>query len=166
MPAANNITRMLDSRGIRYQAFELPSEKLGAIETARLLHVDPAAVYKTIVVLREPPAKPILALVPAPAVVDLKKLAIAIGAKKLHLPSERQAEVVTGLQAGGISPLALLNKGFRVLIDAASRETVEVHISGGRRGLNIRMRVDDLAALTKARFAAISSMAASNNSEK
>ena len=41
MPAANNITRLLDSKKIRYTAFELPAEKLGALETARRLNTPP-----------------------------------------------------------------------------------------------------------------------------
>jgi Cys-tRNA(Pro)/Cys-tRNA(Cys) deacylase len=43
---ANNVTRLLDSRKIKYQAFELPAEKLGALETARLLNVPPEVVLK------------------------------------------------------------------------------------------------------------------------
>ena len=53
MPIVNNVTRLLDSKKIPYKAFELPAEKLGADETARLLGVDPDLVYKTIVVTRQ-----------------------------------------------------------------------------------------------------------------
>ena len=88
--------------------------------------------------------------------MDLKKVATAIGEKKVRLPTEREAERLTGLQAGGISPLALLNRGFRVLIDIGARECAEVHVSAGQRGLNIRLGVKDLALLTAARFADVS----------
>ncbi len=155
MGVMNNITRLLDSRKIPYRAFELPAEKLGALETAKLLGVSPNLVYKTIVVKRER-GKPILAVIPGPHEVDLKALARALGEKKLTLPTEREAEQVTGLQAGGISPLALLNKGFQVVIDAAAQEQGEIHISGGQRGLNIRLPVKALAELTRARVAEIS----------
>ncbi len=154
MPA-NNITRLLDARKIPYTAFELPVEKLGAIETARLLNVPPGQVFKTIVVKREGRGKPILALVPGDAEVDLKLLAKAVDEKKLHLPSEKEAEKLTGLQAGGISPLALLNKGFQVLLDDSARQYPEMHISGGQRGLNIRLPVAALVQLTNARLAPI-----------
>lgn len=158
MPPVNNITRLLDAKKIPYTAFETPAEKLGAEETARILGVDPQQVFKTIVVLRaRPGAKPVLALTPGPAEVDLKALAAALGEKKMHLLSEREAEALTGLQAGGISPLALINKGFQVVIDESARAYGEVHISGGQRGLNIRLPVEALARLTNARFAAISS---------
>src|SRR5512140_3968155 len=137
MPA-NNVTRLLDSRKIPYQAFELSEEKRGALETAALLGVEPEVVYKTIVVTR-PKGKPILAVIPGPNRVDLKLLAAAAGEKKLNLPTEREAEELTGLQAGGISPLALINKGFQVFVDAAAQSLPEIHISGGQRSLNIRL---------------------------
>ena len=79
MPIVNNVTRLLDSRKIPYTAFELPLEKLGALETARLLDVDPATVYKTIVVTREKPKKPLLVVIPGPNQVDLKALAAVPG---------------------------------------------------------------------------------------
>ena len=147
---------MLDSRKVPYTAYELPVEKLGALETARLLNVQPATVYKTIVVTRDKPKKPLLVVIPGPNQVDLKMLAAALGEKKVHLPTEREAEQLTGLQAGGISPLALLNKGFQIVVDASAREQAEIHVSGGQRGLNIRIPVEALIRLTNARVASVS----------
>jgi len=156
MPIVNNVTRLLDSRKIPYNCFELPVEKLGAEETACLLGVDPGIVYKTIVVTRPKPGKPILTVIPGPHRVDLKLMAAVFGAKKLYLPTEQVAEALTGLKAGGISPLALVGKGFQVVIDIAAQNYSEVHVSGGQRGLNIKLPVKSLAELTHATFAAIS----------
>lgn len=155
MPIVNNVTRFLDSRKVKYQVFETPAEKLGALETARLLNIDPELVFKTIVVNREKPRKPLLAIVPGSQDVDLKLLAAVFGEKKVYLPTEREAEQLTGLQAGGISPLALINKGFQVVLDASAQSHAEIHISGGQRGLNIRLPVSDLIKLTNARVASI-----------
>lgn len=156
MPITTNVTRMLDSRKVRYIAYELPAEKLGATETARLLDVEPASVFKTIVVTREKPKKPLLVVVPGPAAVDLKLVAAALGEKKVHLPTEREAEELTSLQAGGISPLALINKGFQVVVDISAENYESIHISGGQRGLNIKLPVSDLVKLTNARLAHVS----------
>jgi Cys-tRNA(Pro)/Cys-tRNA(Cys) deacylase len=156
MPPVNNVTRFLDSHKISYTAFETPPEKMGAHGTAEYLNVPSEVVYKTIVVTREKPRKPILVVIPGPHVVDLKLLAAFLGEKKVHLPTEREAETLTGLQAGGISPLALINKGFQVVIDSAAQTFREIHISGGQRGLNIRLPVADLVRLTKARLAPVS----------
>ncbi len=153
----NNVTRLLQSRKIEFTVFELSAEKHGAEETAQLLGIDPALVYKTIVVQREKPGKPVLAVIPGPNEVDLKLLAAALGEKKMHLPTQREAEQLTGLQAGGISPLALINKGFQVVLDESARQHTQIHISGGQRGLNIRLPVAALIQLTNARLAVISS---------
>lgn len=153
---ANNVTRFLDSKKVKYQVFDLPAEKLGALESARLMGVSPAQVFKTIVVLRTRPGKPILAVVPGNHEVDLKALAAAVGEKKLQPSTQAEAEKLTGLLVGGISPLALINKGFQIWLDTAARDFEEIHISGGQRGLNIRIPVDALIALTNARLAVIS----------
>jgi Cys-tRNA(Pro)/Cys-tRNA(Cys) deacylase len=155
MVPKNNVTRLLDSKGIKYAAFETPVEKLGALETASYLGVAIALVYKTIVVTRTGRGKPVLAVVPGVREVDLKRLAAALGEKKLELPTEREAERITGLQAGGISPLALINHRFQVVIDEAALSRDEIHISGGQRGLNIRIPVAALRELTGASFASI-----------
>lgn len=152
----NNVTRLLDQRKVPYTAFELPAEKVGAIETARRLGVPREIVFKTIVVRREKPGKPLLVVIPGPHEVDLKALAAVLGEKKVHLPTQREAEELTGLQAGGISPLALINKGFQVILDEAAGAHAEIHISGGQRGLNIRLPVKALIDLTRARLARVS----------
>lgn len=157
MVSPNNVTRLLDQRKIPYQACELPAEKLGAVEAAQYLGVSPALVYKTIVVTREGKGKPVLALVPGTSEVNLKLLAKALGEKKLILPTEREAERLTGLQAGGISPLALINRGFQVVLDASAQEHAEIYISGGQRGLDIRLPVAALLALTNAKLLSIAS---------
>jgi len=146
---------MLDARKIPYAAFELPNEKIGAVEAAQYLGVSPSLVYKTIVITREGKGKPILAVIPGPNEVDLKALAKVLGEKKVNLPTEREAERLTGLQAGGISPLALLQRGFQTVIDESSRQRTEIYISGGQRGLNIRLPVDALISLTDAHLAPV-----------
>ena len=156
MVKPNNVTLLLDSRKVEYTAYELPAEKLGAVEAASYLGVSPELVYKTIVVKREASGKPILAVIHGDGELDLKLLAKAIGEKKVILPTEREAEQLTGLQAGGISPLALIQRGFQVVIDESAIPQKEIYISGGQRGLDIRLPVSALVNLTHARLASIS----------
>lgn len=158
----NNVTRMLAGRKIRHEVFVLPEEKLGAQKTAALLGVPLDIVCKTIVVKRAAPGKPILAVIAGNRSADLKKIAAAIKEKKVTLATEHEAEEITGLLAGGISPLALLNKGFQVLIDDSLRSYTEIHISGGQRGLNIKIALADLLKLTNAKIAPVSTEAQAN----
>jgi Cys-tRNA(Pro)/Cys-tRNA(Cys) deacylase len=151
----NNVIRLLDQQKIEYSVFDLPQEKLGAEVTAEMLGVSPEIVFKTIVVKRESRGKPILAVVPGDVEVDLKLLAKSVGEKKVYLTTQKEAEHLTKLQVGGVSPLALINRGFQVIIDESGERHEKIHISGGQRGLNIRLPVKDFIKLTNARIAPI-----------
>lgn len=151
MTITNNVTRMLTSKKVKYTAHALPEEKLGAVEAAQHLGVDPRQVYKTIVTVRVEPGKPILAVVPGDKELDLKLLAQAVREKKIKLASHAQAETLTGLQTGGISPLALINKGFQVVLDESISGFETIYISGGQRGLNIELAPKDLIKLVNGR---------------
>jgi Cys-tRNA(Pro)/Cys-tRNA(Cys) deacylase len=154
---ANNVTRFLDAKKVAYETFDIPTEKLSALEVAEILKVPPESVYKTIVAKRGGPGKPILAIVPGPLEVDLKKLAAAVKEKKVFITSMHEAEEMTGLQAGGISALALINKGFQVVIDASAQTLDVVMVSAGQRGLQVRLAPGDLARLVNGRFADVAS---------
>ena len=153
MPVKNNVTRLLDSRKIAYTPVEYDGSTFhSAEEVARLIGVPVDQVYKTIVVLREDKSrKPLLVMVAAPREIDLKKLAASVGGKKLRVARHDEAEALTGLQVGGISAVALLNKPFDVCLDRTALAFERIHISGGQRGLDVQIGVKDLIALTKAK---------------
>ena len=152
---SNNVTRLLDNRKISYKVYELPKDKLGAEETARLLDVPPEIVFKSIVIKRRGLGKPILAVIPGNKEVDLKALAKAIREKKVSPATQSEAENLTRLQAGGISPLALINRGFEIIIDRSALDYDGIHVSGGERGLTIWLAAADLIQLTQGKTAQI-----------
>ena len=149
---STNVTRFLDARNIDYTVQELPERKLGATETAQFLGIPENQVYKTIVTMVKESGKPVLVLVGGDSEVDLKALAKSLGEKKVLKVSQREAEKMTGLKAGGISPLALLNQGFRVIIDENAHMKKSINISGGKWGLSLKISPLDLAELTQAQF--------------
>ena len=153
MPIRNNVTRLLDSRKVAYSTNEYDGSTFhSADEVAQLIGVPVEQVYKTIVVLREEKGrKPLLVMVAANSEIDLRKLATSVGEKKLKIAKHDEAEALTGLQVGGISALALLSKPFEVCIDRPMLDLTHVHISGGQRGLDIKIGVQDLINLTKAK---------------
>lgn len=153
---SNNVTRMLEAAGVAFQVFQTPEEKLGAQGTAAFLGVEASRVFKTIVARRTEPGKKILAVVPGDRELDLKLLAQALGEKKVVLPTQKEAEQMTGLLAGGISPLALINKGFEVLVDESAWEWESIHLSAGQRGLNLRLAPGDLVRLVRGQRARLS----------
>ncbi len=155
MTAANNVTRLLDAKKIPYSAFEIPTVKLSALEVSDFLDIPPQNVFKTIVMQPENIKKPVLAVVPATGEVSPKKLASFLKEKKVSVTTLREAETLTGLQAGGISPLALIHKGFQVVLDASALEREFILISGGQRGVQIQLTAKDVTLLTNARTADI-----------
>ncbi len=156
MAQTNNVTRMLAAKGVAFEAHELPEEKLGGMEAAAILNVDPNHVFKTIVALRPDAGKPVLALVPSPRQLELKSVGRLLGGKKLQLATLAEAEKLTGLQAGGISPLALIGKGFEVVMDDSALGLEKIYLSGGKRGLNISMAPQAVIELTHAKTGEIS----------
>ena len=112
-----------------------------------------AQVFKTLVALDTAPGqKPNLVVIPGSETLDLKILAKAMGAKKVQMATRAEAEKLTGLLAGGISPLALINRGFAVYLDSRARNFPRIYISAWERGAQIGIGVDDLVKLTRARF--------------
>jgi Cys-tRNA(Pro)/Cys-tRNA(Cys) deacylase len=92
-------------------------------------------------------------MLPAASQIDLKVLAKSIGRKRLRMATQREAEQLTGMQAGGISALALKQPArFEPLIDESARRIDVIHVSAGARGVDLALQVDDLVAATGARF--------------
>ena len=98
-----------------------------------------------------------LAVVPANRQLDLKKVAKIINVKKVKMATHQQAEQMTGLQVGGISPLALLNKGFVIYLDELALTQPHIFVSAGERGTQIKLAPADLRKVTGARTADLSS---------
>lgn len=149
-----NAQRLLDLHHIPYESkiYDEAGEFHSAEEAAQLIGAPVELVYKTLVVLREQlRTKPLVVMVAANCEIDLRQLARAVDEKKLRMATQREAEQLTGLQVGGISALALLNRGFEICIDRSVLTLEYIHISGGVRGLDIKLRVSDLLNLTHAR---------------
>ena len=151
MTEKTNAMRALEGRKVRYEVFTFSPEFHSADEVAEILGLPPEEVYKTLVVLR-PKGKPMLIMVAADKELDLKKVAQAVGEKKVHMALQREAEELTGLQVGGISALALLGRPFDIFIDRPATEHARIVISAGQRGMDVGLAVSDLIRVTRARL--------------
>jgi Cys-tRNA(Pro)/Cys-tRNA(Cys) deacylase len=159
MQFRNNVTRLLESHQIRYSVhtYDYEAGVHSATEVAAAINLPPERVYKTLVVLADrPDQKPMLVVLPGPDTLNLKALARAVGTKKLRMASHTQAESLTGLQTGGISPLALLNRGFQIYISDQAQSHDSIAVSAGQRGVNLELQVNDFLNLTGARLVDVS----------
>jgi Cys-tRNA(Pro)/Cys-tRNA(Cys) deacylase len=141
--------RVLDARGVAYETktYDASGAFHAADEAAALIGADAASVYKTLVVLRDDGTrgKPMLVMVAAASQIDLKLLAKSVGAKKLRMATQREAEQLTGMRVGGISALGLKQPSrFDVLIDEPASVIETIHVSAGARGIDLALRAADL----------------------
>jgi Cys-tRNA(Pro)/Cys-tRNA(Cys) deacylase len=150
-PPRTNAMRLLDAQGVDYQVITFSSDIHSAARVAETVGLDPAQVFKTLVVQRTT-GKPLLVMVAGDREIDLKALAASVGEKKLSMATHREAEALTGLQVGGISALMLLNQGFEICIDEAAQALDEIVVSAGQRGVDLCLRVADLVQITGARW--------------
>jgi Cys-tRNA(Pro)/Cys-tRNA(Cys) deacylase len=129
-----------------------PAAKSYGLEAAEALGLDPAQVFKTLLV--EVDGKLTVGVVPVGQQLDLKAIAAAAGGKKAVMADPAAAERSTGYVVGGISPIGQ-KRPLPTVIDSTASDHPTVYVSGGRRGLDIGLSPTDLITVTKARTAPI-----------
>lgn len=123
------------------------------LEAAEKLGLAPETVFKTLLAASEK-QELLVAIVPVAGTLDLKALAQAAGVKKLEMAKPDQAQRSTGYLVGGISPLGQ-KKRLRTFIDDSAAALPSIHVSAGRRGLEVALAPTDLARLLDAPFVPI-----------
>lgn len=151
-PATNAAQRA----GIAHSVHEYPhaagSRQYGT-EAVERLGLDPTRVFKTLVA-RTADGQYVVAVVPVATTLDLKALALTVGAKQAEMADAAAAQRLTGYVVGGISPLGQ-KRALPTVIDASADAFETVFVSAGRRGLEIELAPGDLAKLTGATVAPI-----------
>ncbi|MFZ2552812.1 Cys-tRNA(Pro) deacylase [Psychrobacter urativorans] len=120
------------------------------LEAAEKLGVAAEQVYKTLVVQTET-NKLAVAIVPVNSTVNLKKMAKAIGCKKVQMADPKQVERSTGYVLGGVSPLGQ-KKRLVTVIEYLAQQQPTIYVSAGRRGLELELTAQQLAETLDARF--------------
>lgn len=122
-------------------------------EAAALLGVEPARLFKTLIVSLD--GKLACAVVPVSGRLDLKAFAAALGGKKAEMADPAAAARATGYVVGGISPLGQKTR-LRVVVDESALAFHTVFASAGKRGLQMELAPADLVRLADATTATIS----------
>lgn len=148
-------TVALDRAGIAYQARPYEHDQAAqsyGLEAAESLGVDPARVFKTLLVDTDQGLG--VGIVPVDTTLDLKAVAAALGSKKATMADPQVAERSTGYVVGGISPVGQ-KKALPTVLDDSATSYPTVLVSGGKRGLDLELSPRDLLAVTRGRTAPI-----------
>ena len=130
-----------------------PKSASYGLEAAEKLGLDPQQVFKTLLASSEK-GELLVAVVPVVGTLDLKALAHAAGVKKCEMADPAAAQRATGYLVGGISPLGQ-KKRLRTFIDESAQNFATIHVSAGRRGLEVELAAAVLAEHTQGKFAGI-----------
>lgn len=148
-PAVNAAKKARIAFVVREYAHD-PSCASYGLEAAEKLGVPAERVFKTLVA--DLGGELVVAVIPVSAMLGMKLLAKAAGAKKAAMADGTAVERTTGYVLGGVSPLGQ-KKRLRTFIDASAQSHQAVLVSGGRRGLELELAPADLARMTAAIFA-------------
>jgi len=131
--------------GVEFSVHEYPhdprAESYG-LEAVEKLGLDPARVFKTLVA--DVGGTLTVAVVPVEAQLDLRALG-----KRARMADPGQAERATGYVTGGISPLGQRRR-LPTIVDESALAFETIHVSAGRRGLELELAPADLVRLTGA----------------
>jgi Cys-tRNA(Pro)/Cys-tRNA(Cys) deacylase len=122
-------------------------------EAVEKLGLDANQVYKTLLI-ELTPKELVVCVLPVSKQLSLKDVASAFGVKKAVMANKDEAQKVTGYLLGGISPLGQ-KKLLKTVLDNSMNSFESVFISGGKRGLDIEVKPQDLEKLLKAKICGI-----------
>lgn len=139
--------------GFAFQIHEYqhdPNTHSYGLEAADALKLEPARVFKTLVVMLDNDPKRIaVGIVPVTHQLDVKAISRALGAKRADLADPKQAERSSGYVVGGISPLGQ-KRLLPTVLDESALMYETIYVSAGRRGLEIELSPDTLLQLCQA----------------
>ena len=146
--------RMLDREGIPYEQFSYDGEEfIDGIHVADSLGLPHDEVYKTLVT-RGADKSYYVFVIRIEDELDLKKCAAAVGVKSVSMLPVKEITAVTGYIRGGCTAIGM-KKQYTVTLSEKMKASEQIYVSGGRRGVQLRLAPQELARAAKAGFADI-----------
>lgn len=148
-----NVMRILDKEKIKYNEYTYDSEKyISGVEVAQALNQDVNKVYKTIVTKSK--NNYYVFMLQVDKELNLKECAQVVGEKSIEMLPLKELLPLTGYVHGGCSPIGL-KKPFSVIIDDSCLNNNTIIFSGGKRGYQVELNIEDLKKVTNCKIARI-----------
>ena len=150
-----NAVRIVEAAGIPYEMheYEAPEGFLDGVSVAKALGQEPGSVFKTLVTVGQS-REYYVCEIPVDKELDLKKAAKAVGEKSVEMLHVKEITKVTGYVRGGCTAIGM-KKQFPTVIDESACTQKLIYVSGGKIGMQIRLKPDDLKKAANAEYAAI-----------
>jgi Ala-tRNA(Pro) deacylase len=152
MAISETLRGFLASSKVRYTVARHPVAYT-AQEIAAAQHVPGRRLAKSVLVKTD--RGPVLAVLPAVHLIDLKKLKTALGARQLTIAKEADIkQQFPDIEVGAMSPFGNLY-GVPVVVDRGLGEAEEIVFNGGSHTETIKLRYRDFATLVKPKMGAL-----------
>ncbi len=150
-----NAMRMLDKAGLPYEAieYEYDENDLDGHHVADFLNLPYEEVFKTLTA-RGDNGEYLVFCLSVDDELNLKKAAQLAKVKRVELIHVKDLLGVTGYIRGGCSPIGMKKK-YRTFFDEMIELVDMVSVSGGQRGVQIRMDAKALVEYTEATVGSI-----------
>lgn len=146
-----NVMRLLDANKIPYQAHAYDPAITDGQAVADAVGKPREETYKTLVAVAGSGAYYVF-VIPVCLTLSLKKAAAAVGEKSISMLPQRELLPLTGYVHGGCSPIGM-KKPFPVVIDELALLLSAFCVSAGKRGFQVEVDPQAIAAYTHAKFA-------------
>lgn len=158
MSKKTNAVRKIEQQKITFELieYELTGEELDGVTVADKIGYPVFVVYKTLLVTAGT-NKHYVCIIPVHQELNLKEVAKVVGEKKVELLPLKELQSTTGYIRGGCSPIGM-KKLLPTWIDASAEGLDFILVSGGKIGLQVKLRPQDLLQLTNGRIATIIKM--------
>lgn len=149
-----NAVRILDRNKIEYELnkYECDDFKDG-VSIADMLEQSYDMSFKTLVTVGKS-GKYYVFAIPVDKEINMKKAAKEVGEKNIEMVHVKDINAVTGYIRGGCTPIGM-KKNYPTVINESAKEHEKIIVSGGKLGLQIILKPDDLVKVTNGRYADI-----------
>lgn len=147
-----NAMRILETMKISYEMRTYECDGfVDGICLAEKLSLPYEQVYKTLVTVGKSKNHYVF-VIPVAEEIDFKKAAKVVGEKSLEMLPLKDLTAVTGYVRGGCTSVGMKKK-FRTTIQEDAMLLDEIVVSGGRLGLQLVLKPDDLKKAAEAEYA-------------